>query len=350
MDFNTQIAANKVRQILFLLSVIALGILLFLQMTFMLSAFLGAIALYMILRKPMYKLVYEKHWKNWIAATILMLISFLVIVIPFVWIGYILVHKISPMLKHPELITAVGDKIQHYLNNRFGMDILSESNISKISNTITSFVPPLISSTANALMNIIITYFLLWYLLNNANKVELWLQHHLPFKPEHRQTVITEAKASIMSNAIGLPIMGAIQGVLAMLGFWIFNVQDPVLWGIVTGICSFIPFVGTMMAWVPIAILSLANGDVNNGIGQIFWGLIVIGLSDNVFRMIIQKKLGDIHPLITVFGVIVGLNIFGFLGLIFGPLLISLFLLLVKIYINEFATTGVATTNHIQEE
>ena len=71
-------------------------------------------------------------------------------------------------------------------------------------------------------------------------------------------------------------------------------------------------------------------------IGITLWGLIVIGLSDNVIRMILQKHLGDAHPLLTVFGVIVGLNMFGFLGLIFGPLIISLFLLLVKIYVKEF--------------
>jgi predicted PurR-regulated permease PerM len=130
--------------------------------------------------------------------------------------------------------------------------------------------------------------------------------------------------------------MGLIQGVLAGIGFWIFNVQNPVIWGIVTGICSFIPFVGTMAAWVPIALLTFANGDINNGIGITLWGLIVIGLSDNVIRMILQKHLGDAHPLLTVFGVIVGLNMFGFLGLIFGPLIISLFLLLVKIYVKEF--------------
>jgi predicted PurR-regulated permease PerM len=188
----------------------------------------------------------------------------------------------------------------------------------------------------SALLNTFIAYFLLWFLLINASSVEIWLKRNLPFTPDNRFKVIAEVKESVMSNAIGLPIMGAIQGVVAMTGFWIFNVSDPVLWGVVTGICSFIPFVGTMAAWVPIALLTLASGDINNGIGQIIWGFVVIGLCDNVFRMIIQKKIGDTHPLITVFGVIIGLNLFGFLGLIFGPLLISLFLLLVKIYINEF--------------
>lgn len=341
MDFNTQIPANKVRQVLFLLTVITLGVILFMQTSFMISAFLGAVALYMILRKMMYKLVYEKHWKKWIAAMVLMIASFIVIVLPFAWIGYILAQKITPFIQHPEIITNTAAKMQGYINQRFNMDILSQPNLEKITNFISASIPTVLSSTANTLLNIVVAYFLLWFMLTNASKVEIWLQRHLPFKPENKQKVIIEVRESVMSNAVGLPIMGAIQGVIAMIGYWIFDAPDPVLWGIVTGICSFIPFVGTMATWVPLAILAFASGDVNNGIGQVLWGLIVIGMSDNVFRMILQKKIGDIHPLITVFGVIIGLNMFGFLGLIFGPLIISLFILLIKIYVNEFIDSKV---------
>ncbi|MBL7710877.1 MAG: AI-2E family transporter [Chitinophagaceae bacterium] len=341
MDFNIKIPANKVRQVLFLASILALGLILYLQMTFMLGAFLGATALYMLLRKMMYKLVYEKHWKKWIAASLLMLLSFIVIVLPFAWIGYILADKITPIIHNPEIITKTADKIQDYLNQRFGMDILSEPNLAKITNAISNLIPKVLSSTANTLVNVVVAYFLLWFLLMNAGNVERWLQRNLPFQPDNRKKVIQEVKESVMSNAVGLPIMGAIQGALAVLGYWMFDAPDPLLWGIVTGICSFIPFVGTMAAWVPIALLSFAAGDTSNGLAQVAWGLIVIGGSDNVFRMILQKRIGNIHPMITVFGVIIGLNMFGFLGLIFGPLLISLFLLLVKIYLNEFVDKSV---------
>lgn len=336
MDFQAKIPANKVRQVLFMLSLLTIGVILYLQMSFMLGAFLGSMALYMVLRKPMYKLVYEKRWKKWLAASMLMLISFVLIVLPFAWIGYILANKITPFIQHPEIVTATAEKIQVYLNQRFKMDILSEANLAKITNKVSTIIPAVLSSTANTIVNIVVAYFLLWFMLTNASKVELWLQRNLPFLPENRLKVIHEVKESVLSNAVGLPIMGVIQGTIAAIGYWIFNAPDPLLWGIVTGICSFIPFVGTMAAWVPIAILSFAGGDTGNAIGQVIWGLVVIGCSDNVFRMILQKKIGDIHPMITVFGVIVGLNMFGFLGLIFGPLLISLFLLLVKIYINEF--------------
>ena len=72
------------------------------------------------------------------------------------------------------------------------------------------------------------------------------------------------------------------------------------------------------------------------------FGLVVLGTVDNLVRLYIQNKWGDAHPLITIFGVIMGVNIFGFMGLIFGPILISLFILLVKIYMREFHVRGLA--------
>jgi predicted PurR-regulated permease PerM len=144
----------------------------------------------------------------------------------------------------------------------------------------------------------------------------------------------------VMSNSIGIPVLGLVQGIVAMIGYSLFGVKEPVLWGIITGIASVIPIIGTMAAWVPLTVLTFAQGDTSNGIWLGVWGLIVIGGSDNVFRFILQKYLADIHPLVTVFGVIFGLNLFGFMGIIFGPLLISLFILLIRIYFDEFVHIG----------
>ncbi len=69
---------------------------------------------------------------------------------------------------------------------------------------------------------------------------------------------------------------------------------------------------------------------------MLIYGFGVIGTVDNNFRFTLQKKMGNVHPLITVFGVVIGISLFGFIGLIFGPILISMFILLVKIYMNEF--------------
>jgi len=78
------------------------------------------------------------------------------------------------------------------------------------------------------------------------------------------------------------------------------------------------------------------SGEIGKGIAMNVYGFGVIGLVDNLFRFLLNRRLGDIHPLITIFGVIIGVQLFGFIGLIFGPLLISMFLLLLRIYSSEF--------------
>ena len=98
-----------------------------------------------------------------------------------------------------------------------------------------------------------------------------------------------------------------------------------------------IPIVGAAIVYVPVGLFMLANGDTTGGIGVIVFGLAIVGLVDNVLRFTFLKKLENIHPLNTVFGIILGLKIFGFFGLIFGPILVSITILLMQIYADEFS-------------
>lgn len=99
-----------------------------------------------------------------------------------------------------------------------------------------------------------------------------------------------------------------------------------------------IPFVGTLIGIIPVFLISLSSGETFQAWAILIYGIVVIGTTDNIIRLYVLKKLDDVHPLITLVGVIVGVPIFGFIGLIFGPLLISLFLALVKVYRKEYGT------------
>ena len=97
-----------------------------------------------------------------------------------------------------------------------------------------------------------------------------------------------------------------------------------------------IPFVGTLLGIVPVFIVTLSAGDTFAAWGILIYGFVIVGSTDNIIRLYVLKKLDNVHPLITLIGVIVGVPLFGFIGLIFGPLLISLFLVIVKIYRQEY--------------
>lgn len=108
------------------------------------------------------------------------------------------------------------------------------------------------------------------------------------------------------------------------------------LWGFLTGVLAFFPVIGTMIIWVPLVIYMYLSGDTGNATGLLIFSLIVTGNIDYLARITLLKRLGHIHPVITVLGVIVGLGLFGFIGFVFGPLLINYIILIFRIYSNEF--------------
>lgn len=321
---------------LLLLVVFVLGALLYSEMHFMLGAFLGALALYMLLRMPMFYLVYTRHWNKAFSASLLILSSLAVIVMPLAWVVSVLVDAVRPLVSDTTKLQQSLASIDHFLHDRYGIDLLSNEIMQKVPGTVASAGGMVLGATLATLTNLVIMYFLLYFMLVKGGEMERWVRGNLPLKHTNTNKLIKEVREVVLSNTIGIPVLGAIQGLVAMIGYMMFGIESPVMWGVITGIASVIPFVGTMAAWVPLTILTFAKGDTSNGYWLLFWGLVVIGGSDNVFRFILQKYIADIHPIITVFGVIIGLNLFGFLGLIFGPLLISLFFMLVRIYYDEY--------------
>jgi predicted PurR-regulated permease PerM len=136
-------------------------------------------------------------------------------------------------------------------------------------------------------------------------------------------------------------LISIIQGLTATLGYFIFGIKEWVLWGFLTGVFAFFPVIGTMAVWVPLVLYQYALGDNWHATGLLLYSVLVTGNVDYIARISLLKRMGDVHPVITILGVIVGLGLFGFIGLIFGPLLVNYIIVLFKIYMNEFINKDV---------
>jgi predicted PurR-regulated permease PerM len=248
--------------------------------------------------------------------------------------------KVTALINNQEQVMANLQAISDKVKNATGVQLLSEENTKNLSQKIASFIPSVINSTANILTNLIMMFFLFYYLLVSGRDVERKLGQLIPLKPNNIDTLASESRMMIKANALGIPVICIIQGLTATLGYMIFGVKDWGMWGFVTGVFAFFPIVGTMIVWVPLVIVMFSTGHTGPAIGLTVYSVIVTGNVDYLSRITLLKKMGNVHPMITVLGVIVGLNLFGFVGLIFGPLLVSYFLILVKIYINEFSASG----------
>jgi predicted PurR-regulated permease PerM len=136
---------------------------------------------------------------------------------------------------------------------------------------------------------------------------------------------------------MGAPVLAILQGLVAGAGYWILGLDEPWFWGAITGFMSFIPLVGTALVWIPAGIYQLVNAENWQGAGILIFGALVITNIDNVFRFALQKRFADVHPMVTVLGVIVGLRWFGITGIVFGPLMISYFLMMARLYQEEYS-------------
>lgn len=336
---------DRLRQVLILLLVLSIAILLISQLTIFIPGLLGGITLYILSRSLYFQLIFKRKWKKgWTA--LLFIFCYLIIIAFPVYISVTLASpKISSIAENQEQIITGIQSVSAKVKEKTGFTLLSAESAKTIAQKVSTYIPQIINSTMVLLSNLIIMFFLLYYLLVQGRDMEKYLSKVIPLKDENVHLLAGETKMMIRANALGIPIICVVQGAFAALGYWIFGIEDWGLWGFVTGVFAFFPLVGTMIIWVPLVGYLFIHGSNLPAIGLTIYSFVVTGNVDYLARLKLMKYMGDVHPVITVLGVIVGLNLFGFMGLIFGPLLISYFLIMVKIYINEFDTPVDNSTN-----
>lgn len=330
---------NRIRQIILVGLILFLTIVFVIQLNIFLPGLLGGITLYILTRKWYQTVTQQKKWHKGFTALLFIIGSLVIISIPFYFSIRMVTLKINALLdsQHEVMqgLQIFSDKIEASI----GIKLFTDENTKTIAAKISSFIPVLLNSTASVLTNLLIMFFLLYYLLLNGTAIEKYLNKIIPLKPENVDKLAKETNLMIRANAIGIPIICIVQGIFASIGYLIFGVKDWGIWGFVTGVFAFFPLVGTMIIWVPLVIYLFSTGHTYTATWLSLYSIIITGNVDYITRLGLLKKMGNVHPMITVLGVIVGLRLFGFMGLIFGPLLISYFIILIKIYINEFTTT-----------
>lgn len=330
-----QLPPRLVRQLFVILCILALGSLIFVQILPYLSGFLGAITIYVISRGIMSKLI-KRNLNKHLAAGIIMLGSFILIILPIFGIIYMFSSKISKAVSSSQrLFNAVQQQIT-ILQQRFNYDISTNIDTSSLTSWVSQNLQSFAGSTFNVFISITIMYFILYYLLINQKDIKRSLEIYLPIEVSNFHIIGREVSDKVRANAIGIPLVAIVQGVISLIGYFIFGVPDPFFWFVITAIGSMIPFVGTAIGFVPVTIILFSQGLNLQAIGLIIYGIVVVGSSDNLIRLFILKRMANEHPLITLIGVIIGVPLFGFIGLIFGPLLISLFLIIIYIYKKEY--------------
>ncbi|MBL7742772.1 MAG: AI-2E family transporter [Chitinophagaceae bacterium] len=330
-EFNTRIT-----QILLLSLIVLLVYLVVKELYIFLPGLLGALTLYILSRANYFQLVYNRKWKKGWAAGLFIIYYLLLIGLP-VFLAVVLISpKVNSFLSNPgEMINDAKHSVL-LIQQKIGFNFVSEASLTNSLSKLSAFIPSILNDTANLITNLAIMLFVLYYMLYNGRDIERTLNRIIPLKQENINMLASETKKMVRANALGIPLISIIQGLTATLGYFVFGVKEWALWGFLTGVFAFFPVVGTMIVWVPLVIYTYAVGNTWQGTALLIYSAVVTGNVDYISRITLLKRMGDVHPVITILGVIVGLGLFGFIGLVFGPLLISYIILLFNIYMNEF--------------
>lgn len=334
---DKQISSIAIKQVFLLAIILILAGLICFNLALFIPSVLGAITIYVVCRKYNFYLQEEKKWKPWLSSLLLMLASLIILILPIYFIGDLLIEKLGNAQAYMTKFNVFLEKIHSYIYSKTSFDILSKENMAKLKDSVGKFSTTALSSTFNTLTVVMSMYFILYFMLEKPRLFERILTSSAPLKRANVSLIGEKMRKLIMANAIGIPVVAIGQGLVAMVGYFIFGAPSPVLLFALTAAASMIPVVGAAIVYIPVCIFMIAEGDTGHGLGLAAYCLIIVGLTDNLLRFTLLKKLEDIHPLNTVFGIIMGMNLFGFMGLIFGPILISLTLLLIQVYRNEFS-------------
>ncbi|GEN75458.1 AI-2E family transporter [Chryseobacterium hagamense] len=337
MNKDQQISSIKIKQVFLLAIILILAALICFNLSLFIPSVLGAITIYVLCRKYNFYLQEQKKWKPWVAAMVLMGASLIVLILPIYFIGDLLIEKLGNAQAYMEKFNVFLEKIHTYIYSKFKFDILSKGNMDKLKSSVGQYSTKALSGTVNTLTIVASMYFILYFMLEKPRFFERILSSAAPLKRSNVSMIGEKMRKLILANAIGIPVVALGQGIVALVGYYIFGAPSPVLLFALTAATSMIPVVGAAIIYGPVCIFMIAEGDMGSGLGLAAYCMIVVGLTDNVLRFTLLKKLEDIHPLNTVFGIIMGMNLFGFMGLVFGPIMVSLTLLLIQVYRNEFS-------------
>jgi predicted PurR-regulated permease PerM len=195
----------------------------------------------------------------------------------------------------------------------------------------------LLGGAASTVLDLIIALFGVYYLLCAGEGTWRAVRPYIPFTPEHADELRLQFEQATRGTLLGSVLIAVLQGLLIGIAFWMAGLNSAPFWGVVATVASLIPLVGSAVVWVPGVIALAIAHRYGAAIAVLAFCAVVVASVDNFVRPIISQRISDVHPMITLIGAFAGLRVFGLLGLILGPLSVSYFFVLLRMYREEYS-------------
>jgi predicted PurR-regulated permease PerM len=225
------------------------------------------------------------------------------------------------------------EQAQVFIEN-FTRDL--NNTLAKFTSNAFQAVSSLISNVSGFILSLFLFLFGVYYLLKDGSKFKDVLVDISPLNERQEDELVAKVGSAVNGVVKGSFLIALTQGVVATIGYFIFGVPQPILWGMFTIMAALVPTVGTALALVPAIIFLLITDHVGAAIGLLIWGALAVGLIDNIISPILIGAKAKLHPLLVLFSVLGGISLFGFLGFLLGPIFMAIFVTLVDMFRHEF--------------
>ena len=296
-----------------------------------------------IFMHPVNKWVHRFVKNSSVSASLMIIIVLLIILIPSFFISTVLVKESARA--YNALKTVNLTEVEHFINLQLNSNFSLEKSIIPSTSAVTGFLSQSITSFFSAitllLINLFIMFFFMYYGFKEGDKLLEGFLEIIPIKKLHKKLMVDETKKVLYGVMYGQFLVSLIQGVLGGIGFWIFGIQNPILWGFVMAVLAFIPFLGTPIVWLPAIIIELSKGNYFAGIGLLLFSGIIVAQIDNVIKPKIIGSKTSMHPFLVLIGIFGGIALFGIIGFIIGPVIVALCSMAIKFFNEEIASETV---------
>ncbi len=335
-DANENIYSSFQRHRWLVISLLGLGGLILWGLRGYLSAFFGAGILYVVLRPWWSTLVQQRRWPPVGVAIGLLLFTALVLIVPGVWLSTLLVGRLRHVAQDPAPVIAALHRLQQWS----GTALIDANQVSQLlgqlAGRLSSWLPTLLGGILHFVLVTGLLLVTLYFLFTQETAFLRALARYLPYRSEVQQELWEALRDNVRANVLGQGLIATGQGVMTGLALWLFHGPDPWLGGALGLLLAFVPALGAPLVWGPVVAIKFAQGESGQATGILSVGVAMFIL-EHVLRLWLGRRLGNIHPLITLVGVVLGLELFGAVGLVIGPLLLSYLRVLFQVFARENA-------------
>lgn len=278
---------------------------------------------------------------SWASSLITVILFIIILGIPLYFIGVKVATEATGLFHN----LADGGSAQQSIDNFTNWiktivpgtsDLQISEKLGDLTTFITNSIGKIFTATLNSFLSFLLILVSLFYFLKDGERFRDYLFKLSPLADKYDERIFSKLSIAVNGVMRGYLFIALVQGTLLGLGLALFGVPNPVLWGVLAGITSVIPSIGTAIVSVPSIIFLFLTGFPISALALLVWAVAIVGSIDNVLQPIIVGKNIDLPPIAVLFSVLGGVTMFGVAGLIIGPLSISLFLTLMSIYKEEY--------------